>query len=91
MEVKTSHRCGVLTGEASQSHSSLLYGAAWRAAKALGYKRLITYTLASEAGVSLRAAGWKNIGVSQGRSWNTPSRPRIDKHPIGQKTTWEAV
>lgn len=38
--------------------NSMLYGAIARAAKALGYRRLITYTLESETGASLRAAGW---------------------------------
>ena len=69
---------------------SKLYGAAWRAAKALGYKRLITYTLKSEPGVSLRAAGWHELYSTQGGSWNCASRPRVDKHPTGQKTLWEA-
>lgn len=41
--------------------NSMLYGAAWRAAKALGYRRLITYTQAGESGTSLRAAGWRVI------------------------------
>jgi len=70
---------------------SKLYGAAWRAAKALGYQRLITYTLATEPGVSLRAAGWRVIGQIQGGSWSRPSRPRTDLHPTGQKTLWEAA
>ena len=69
---------------------SSLYAAAWRAAKALGYKRLITYTLPSESGSSLKGAGWKIIGTTPGRSWHTPSRPRVDKHPLGQKLIWEA-
>jgi hypothetical protein len=38
--------------------NSMLYGAAWRATKALGYRRLITYTQAGETGSSLRGAGW---------------------------------
>jgi len=70
--------------------ASKLYGAARRAVFALGYKRLITYTLAEEAGTSLIAAGWKEIGVAGGGSWNRESRKRIDTHPIGQKTLWEA-
>lgn len=70
---------------------SMLYGAAWRAAKALGYTRLITYTLASEPGTSLLAAGWRVVGETRGASWSVPSRPRTDKHPLGQKTIWEAV
>jgi len=41
---------------------SMLYAAAWRAARALGYKRLITYILESEKGTSLKAAGYKLVG-----------------------------
>ena len=73
--------------------ASMLYGAAWRASKALGYKRLITYTLKEEAGTSLVAPGWKVINKSAGGgSWHTPTsnRPRVDKHPTGQKVLWEA-
>lgn len=71
--------------------ASMLYAAAWRAAKAMGYKRLITYTLASESGTSIKATGWKEIGKAGGGSWNNKERPRVDKHPIGQKTLWEAI
>lgn len=38
--------------------NSMLYAAAWRAAKAMGYLRSITYTQADESGASLRAAGY---------------------------------
>lgn len=69
---------------------SALYGAAWRAAKALGYRRLITYTLNTETGTSLRGAGWKCLGERGGGSWNVPSRPRVDKHPLQMKLLWEA-
>ena len=69
---------------------SILYGAAWRAAKALGYKRLITYTLKAESGSSLLGAGWKALYTTPGKSWSVPSRPRIDKAPLGQKVLWEA-
>jgi hypothetical protein len=71
--------------------ASALYGACWRAAKALGYRRLITYILAEEPGTSLRAAGWRNVGLRGGGSWSVPSRPRVDTHPLGQKQLWEAV
>lgn len=36
---------------------SMLYGAAWRSVRALGYRRLTTYSLPEEGGASLRAAG----------------------------------
>lgn len=69
--------------------ASMLYAAAWRAAKALGYKRLITYVLASETGTSVKAAGWKVIGEAGGGSWNVPSRPRVQTAPTEKKTLWE--
>lgn len=71
--------------------ASMLYGACWRAAKALGYRRLITYILADEPGTSLRAAGWRLIGERGGGSWSREGRPRVDKHPLGQKVLWEAA
>ena len=70
---------------------SALYGACRRAAFALGYKKLVTYTLASEPGVSLRAAGYRLVGEVRGRSWNCQSRPRVDKHPMQAKLRWEAA
>lgn len=69
---------------------SFLYSAAWRATRALGYLRLVTYTLATESGASLRAAGWQVVGETPGRSWSCPSRPRVDKHPLQMKLRWEA-
>lgn len=69
---------------------SFLYGAAWRATRALGYVRLGTYILDTESGVSLIAAGWTLIGQRGGGSWTTPSRPRIDRHPTQAKLLWEA-
>ncbi len=55
---------------------SMIYGALCRAAKALGYKRVVTYTLQSEPGSSLRAANFKIAAEVRYKSWNTPSRPR---------------
>lgn len=76
--------------DGTKNAASTLYAAAWRAARALGYKRLITYTLLEESGTSLKAAGWKVIGQTKGDTWNRPNRLRVDRHPIGQKTLWEA-
>jgi len=70
--------------------ASKLYGAARRAVFAMGYKRLITYTLKTEKGTSLKAAGWKIIGEAGGGTWNCKSRPRVDKHPTQTKLLWEA-
>lgn len=70
--------------------ASALYGAARRAAWALGYRKLVTYTLASEGGSSLRASGYRLVGEVKGRSWNCASRPRVDRHPTVDKFRWEA-
>lgn len=77
--------------DGARNACSMLYGAAWRAAKALGYRRLITYTLPEEGGASLRGAGWKVIGERGGGSWNVPSRPRVDQHPTQEKILWDAA
>lgn len=68
---------------------SFLYGKAAKAALAMGFRRIGTYTLKREAGASLRAAGWTLIGETPGKSWSVPSRPREDKHPIEPKLLWE--
>lgn len=79
---------------------SMLYGACCRAAKALGYKRIVTYTLMSEPGTSLKASGWKraaeNVG---GGTWDVPSRHRElsqvtlfgeeQKYSTEKKVRWE--
>ena len=68
---------------------SMLYSAAWRAARAMGYKKAITYTLDSESGVSLNGAGWTCIGQAGGGKWDRINRPRIDKNPQQMKLRWE--
>ncbi|SPC17377.1 putative phage protein [Cupriavidus oxalaticus] len=70
---------------------SMLYAAAWRAARALGYRKLITYTLPEEGGASLRGAGWRLVAQTDGGSWGCPSRPRVDTHPTQGKLRWESV
>lgn len=77
--------------DGAKNACSMLYGAAWRATKALGYQRLITYTLPEEGGASLRAAGWRLIGETGGGRWSRNNRPRVDTHPLQQKLRWEAV
>ena len=55
--------------DGTKNACSMLYGAAWRAAKALGYKRIFTYTRQSEGGSSLRASGWICDGEAGGTHW----------------------
>lgn len=85
-------RCCVVD-EAPKGTCSALYGACWRAAKALGWRRLITSTLQSESGASLRGAGWKVIAErkpNNPKAWQ--SRPVREWQPVvGQaKFVWEA-
>lgn len=55
---------------------SMLYGAAARIAKEMGYTRIITYILDSEPGTSLKASGWIKTSDVRGQSWSRPSRQR---------------
>lgn len=77
-----------LCTDGTKNACSMLYAAAWRIAKTMGYRGMITYILKSETGVSLRAAGWRFMYETEGGSWSSPSRPRIDKHPTGPKLLW---
>lgn len=67
---------------------SLLYQAAADEAYRRGYEKIITYTLATERGMSLRYARWKKDGLTKGGTWNRPSRKRTDKSPTCAKTRW---
>ena len=75
------------TGE--KNVCSFLYGAAARAAKALGYQKIITYTLDSEPGTSLRAAGWSCAGLAGGKRWTGRRRPAADLYPAQMKLRYE--
>ena len=78
---------------------SALYGACARVAKEMGYARILTYTLVTEPGTSLKASGWKDMGEAGGGSWSVPSRPRDltqtslfgeeQKYPTCKKRRWE--
>lgn len=86
-------RCCVLD-DAPKGTCSAIYAALWRAAKALGWRRLITYTLQCESGASLRGAGWKVLAervASDPAAWQ--SRPgREWQSVVGQaKLVWGAA
>ncbi len=75
--------------------NSFLYSRAWAAAKALGYRRLITYTQAGESGASLRGAGWRVVAERPARgSWAESSvKLKNLRDVVGsggvQRTLWE--
>ena len=90
--------CRVCT-DGTRNACSILYGACARCAKAMGYKKVVTYTLESESGASLKASGFTNAGYAGGGTWSVPSRPREiaqitlfgeqEKYPICKKIRWE--
>ena len=67
---------------------SCLYGRVIRIARELGYKRIVTYTLASESGSSLKAAGFVREADVPDANWDKPSRPRkvMDTHLFGSES-----
>ena len=78
--------------DGTRNACSMLYATAWKAAKAMGYTSLITYTMESEGGASLRGAGWRCVGKATtrvGQGWSVRSRPRVAPHPLQQKLKWE--
>jgi hypothetical protein len=79
-----------LCTDGTKNACSFLYGASARAAFALGFRRIGTYILKDESGISLVASGWRLIGERGGGSWSKPSRPRVDTHPLQKKLLFEA-
>lgn len=75
------------TGE--KNACSMLYAAAARAAKAMGYHKIITYTLETESGSSIRAAGWTCCGPAGGTCWTGKRRPAIPPYPAVMKLRYE--
>ena len=75
------------TGE--KNACSMLYAAAARAAKAIGYRKIITYTLDTEDGASIRAAGWMCAGTAGGKRWTGQRRPAADLYPPQMKLRYE--
>lgn len=75
--------------------NSFLYARCWRIWQAMGGERMITYTLKTESGASLRGAGWRVVGQSRPHKdgWKRKDSPHINRQwqPIyGQlKFRWE--
>lgn len=73
--------------DGTKNACSILYGACCRIAKAMGYRRVITYTLASEIGASLRASNFVCEGLAGGKIW-TGKRRRDNGVPQELKKRW---
>lgn len=80
--------------ENNRNANSMLYGAACRACKAMGYKSVITYTLKTESGASVKAAGFKFDGDVQihKEGWNMPNRKRdVLEVSLMPKQRWRRI
>lgn len=76
-----------LCTDGTKNACSMLYGASCRVAKAMGYKKVITYILESENGASLKASNFVCEGVAGGKHW-TGKRNRGQSIPNEMKTRW---
>lgn len=64
--------------------NSALYGACWRIARAMGYRRMITYTQGEETGVSVRAAGGVKVA-------ELPARKSWAEHSVALKAMRDPI
>lgn len=78
-----------LCTDGTRNACSMLYAAAWRAARGMGYKKVITYILESENGASVKAAGFKCVGEAGGLRWTGKRRPKVDLCPAQMKLKFE--
>lgn len=76
-----------LVTDGTPNACSYLYGQAARAAKELGFLSIQTFILQTESGISLKASGWKNAGMTKAGTWQTRDKRRTDQ-PAEQKVKW---
>lgn len=88
-------RCCIREEPKAPNAASMIYSRLARAAKALGYRKVVTYTLERETGTSLMASGFRPDGETLPQSWDRPSRHRYDfdlfgtpRQPQCAKTRW---
>jgi len=69
-----------LVTDGTPNACSMLYAACWRAWRAIGGRRIVTYILAGEPGTSLRAVGWQRVRETENepRGWDRPGRRRLE-------------
>lgn len=78
-----------LATDGVRNSCSFLYGRACRAAFALGYRKVVTYTTEGEPGTSLVAAGWRTVARVVSRSWDCELRPRFPRYETQARFRWE--
>lgn len=90
IDFRTTTEVTRLVTDGTKNACSILYAAAARASKELGYKKIQTYILETENGGSLIASGWKceNNSVGGGQWKHTDGKPRRTDQPIIKKQRW---
>lgn len=78
-----------VASDRTRNAASLALGACWRACSSVGYKRLVSYTLLGESGVSYTAAGWRPTRLSGGGQWSRDGRERASAKQPDPKVRWE--
>lgn len=74
--------------DGTKNACSMLYGACLRIAKSMGYKKVITYTLESENGASLKASGFSFDGKAGGTNWSGKRKRNYYVSPQEKKNRW---
>ena len=77
-----------LATDGTRNACSMLYAASCREARRRCYRRVITYTLATESGASVKAAGFTRTAEVRGRQWDTPGRRRATREAL-PRVRWE--
>lgn len=80
------YRCCCKNG--TKNACSMLYGACCRIAKNMGYKTVITYTLETENGASLKASGFQSDGKCGGTHWTGKRKREYFIAPEVLKVRW---
>jgi hypothetical protein len=76
-----------LVTDGTKNACSFLYAQAARAAKELAFKSIQTFILETETGITLKASGWTNMGLTKSGSWHSRSNRRTDQ-PECPKLKW---
>lgn len=77
-----------LVTDGTKNACSMLYAASARVAREMGFRKIQTFILDEETGVSLRSAGWEFDGFSNGGTWARVARLRREDQPMGRKQRW---
>lgn len=77
--------------DGTKNACSKLYGACVKTARAMGYKKAITYTLEHENGASLKASNFSCVGVAGGKEWTGNRKRDYYVAPGVMKNRWELI